>query len=102
METRIEHLVFFTFKEGTGEEEKRELVQRFRSLEGKIAGLEAVSAGLNTTVEHEFANYEFGMKMLFANRVRLSAYQLHPDHLNAIQLVKEIVADVAVVDVEVK
>jgi hypothetical protein len=102
MEPRIEHLVFFKFKEGIKETEKAELVERFRALEGKIAGLESLSAGLNTTVEHGFAAYEFGMRMLFENRESLAAYQLNPDYLKAVQLVKEIVDGVAVVDLEVK
>ena len=101
MRPPIEHLVFFTFKEGTKKEQKEELVQRFRLLNGKIAGIKAVEAGLNTTVEHEFADYEFGMRMLFENRERLAAYQLHPEHLEIGRLVKEIVENVAVVDLEI-
>lgn len=102
MKERIEHLVFFTLKEGIEDLEKDELVERFRSLEGKIPGLESLSVGLNTTVEHEFADYPFGMRMLFESREKLAAYQLHPDHLKAVQLVKKIVDKVAVVDFEVK
>ena len=101
MKHQIEHLVFFKFKEGTQEIDKNELVNRFRSLEGNIPGLESVSVGLNTTVEQEFADYQFGMRMLFENREMLAAYQLHPNHLEAVQLVGEIVDGVAVVDFEI-
>jgi ABC-type polysaccharide/polyol phosphate transport system ATPase subunit len=79
---------------------KQDQGEMFRSLDGKITGLESLSVGLNTTVEHEFADYQFGMRMLFENREKLAAYQLHPDHLEAVQLVREIVDAVAVVDFE--
>ncbi|MEO2075290.1 MAG: Dabb family protein [Bacillus sp. (in: firmicutes)] len=101
MKQRIEHLVFFKFKGGIQEKDKQELVKRFRSLEGNIPGLESVSVGLNTTVEQEFADYQFGMRMLFENREMLAAYQLHPNHLEAVQLVGDLVDGVAVVDFEI-
>jgi hypothetical protein len=101
MKQRIEHLVFFKFKEGIKDKDKQELVKGFRSLEGNIPGLESLSVGLNTTVEQEFADYQFGMRMLFENREMLAAYQLHPNHLEAVQLVGDLVDGVAVVDFEI-
>lgn len=96
----IEHLVLFKFMVGVKEEQKQELVNRFYSLSGKIEGLKSLSVGLNKTVEKEHAHYEFGMRMLFQNQDSLATYQVHPNHLSVIELVKKIVYEVAVVNFE--
>jgi hypothetical protein len=103
MSNKVEHLVYFRFKDGISHAQKQNLVVLLNDLLGKIDGLEAVSAGLNTTEEHQFKhNYDVGMRMLFRNRQKLQEYQLHPEHLKVGDFIWTIAADVAVVDFELE
>jgi hypothetical protein len=101
MSKKVEHLVYFRFKDGISQEQKQHLVIQLNDLLGKIDGLEAISVGLNTTEEHQFKHdYGVGMRMLFRNREKLQEYQLHPEHLKVADFIWTIVEDVAVVDFE--
>lgn len=103
MSKKVEHLVYFRFKDGISQEQKQSLIVKLNDLLGIIDGLEAVSVGLNTTEEHQFKhNYGAGMRMLFQNREKLQEYQLHPEHLKVGEFIWTIVEDVAVVDFELE
>jgi hypothetical protein len=102
MSKKIEHLVFFQFKNGVAKEQKEALLVKLKSLYGIIDGMEAMSIGLNATEEvHFMHNYELGMRMLFQNNDKLRQYQVHPEHVEVGEEIWKIVEGVAVMDFEV-
>ncbi len=72
------HMFAFRWKEGVSAEQRRQVVDSIRALQGRIPGLEETSVGVNFSPRSH--GYELGGVMKFADRAALDAYSSHPAH----------------------
>lgn len=98
----INHTVLFKLKEFESETEKLEVrgkfVEALLGLKNKIYVLKHIEVGvhhiLNTTT------YDVALITHFESLEDLETYRVHPDHLEVVEFVKEIVSERAAVDFE--
>ncbi|MBD5344640.1 MAG: Dabb family protein [Bacteroides sp.] len=93
----INHIVMFSLK-GT-DDERKEYAGRFRdailSLPEKIPGLKGVDVHLN---ENPCENYDLMIHARFDSHEDLVTYSLHPDHLEAVGVIKTVIDSRACID----
>lgn len=101
----IRHVALFRFDSDAADDRLVALMADFKGLEGRIEGLEWVSAGTNVTGEPYDRGFRHGIVMTFATRADLETYLDHPLH---VPLAKRVIAalangpdqDIAVFDIE--
>ncbi len=97
---RVHHLVFFKFKEGS---DVQKIVDAFGSLDKKIPGLLAYSAGTNNFPDVSKANgFTHAFQVTFINADARDDYLPHPAHKEFVKLVGPTLDDVLVIDFTVR
>lgn len=89
------HLVFFKLKEPSAAQVDA-LVEKLRSLEGRVPQIEAIEVGAD--VIRSERSYDVGLITRFADRAAMEAYQIHPYHQEVLAYVRGVVSDVKAVD----
>jgi Stress responsive A/B Barrel Domain len=79
----IDHLVLFTLKEGTSQDDEEDVISTFRELRGKIPNFIDFSIGRNFSERSQ--GYTHGLFARFHTRDDLQAYLRHPEHLSAVE-----------------
>jgi len=98
----INHVVLFKLKEFENEDQKAVVRNKIKnallSLKDKVEELKYIEVGQN----HELNSASFDICLIthFESLKDLDAYQVHPEHLNVVEIVKPNVASRAVVDFE--
>lgn len=89
----VHHIVLWDWKEGLGEQEKKEAAAIIREkLEGVknqaegVVSLEVVTDGLVSS------NKDIGLISVFESEEALNAYQTHPAHVEAGNYIKSVTA----------
>ena len=100
----VKHIVLFKLKETLSQEEKLKVMNDFK------AAIEALPAkiGLITSIRHIFVGlnansaekWDICLDSEFDTLADVNAYAVHPDHVAAAGLLKEVKADRACVDYE--
>ncbi len=94
----IMHIVMFTFRESTTQDDIQEAQTQIEQLIDLVPGLQHIKVGIN------FADEERAMDMVlissFASREDLDFYATHPEHLKVIAFIKTIASYTKVVDFE--
>lgn len=94
----IRHLVFFKFKPGTGEDQISDLETRLGALPAIIPEIKGYEFGRD--IVRSERSHDFALYSTFENLETMKRYQNHPRHLAALELIKEICADIRAVDYE--
>lgn len=76
----IRHIVLIRFKPDVPEPKIAALFAELRQIEGKVAGLLAITAGKSESPEQIERGYMHGFVVDFADWAALQTYQDHPDH----------------------
>ena len=98
----INHVVLFKLKEFENEDQKAVVRNKIKnallSLKDKVEELKYIEVGQN----HELNSTSFDICLIthFESLKDLDAYQVHPEHLKVVEVVKPNVASRAVVDFE--
>ncbi|MDA3928137.1 MAG: Dabb family protein [Prolixibacteraceae bacterium] len=98
----INHIVLFKLKNYSTTEEKKEVLNQFKSkllaLKNYIPELKHIEVGQNYQVNA--ASYDLSLITHFDSFADLEIYRVHPEHLKVGDFVKEIVVERAAVDSE--
>ena len=96
---QVTHLVLFKLKQGVTKADDRYklALTKTKVLPRKIMDMEDCSMGENFSPRP--VAYDFGLSVVFSSRKRLENYLIHPAHLEAVEVWKEI-ADWNIVDFE--
>ena len=72
------HMFAFRWQSGVTTQQKQQVVQSIRELQGQIPGLLETWVGQNFSPRN--SGYELGGVMKFSDRATLDAYAAHPAH----------------------
>ena len=96
----IDHVVLFR-PDGQDADRQREAVALLRGLQGLVAGMGELRAGINGAPDKYRRGYQVGMIVTFESRAALRAYNDHPDHVAVVRRLAELTSDLLVLDLEV-
>jgi len=94
----LKHVVFIKFKEGITEAEISGLEKGLRALPAKIPEIKGFQFGRD--VIRSERSYDFALVSDFDNLEGMKRYQVHPDHVPVIGMVRSISASILAVDFE--
>ncbi len=97
----VKHIVLFKLKETLPQEEKLKVMNDFKAaieaLPAKIGFIRHIFVGLNANSAEK---WDICLDSEFDTLADVNAYAVHPDHVAAAGLLKEVKADRACVDYE--
>lgn len=97
----VKHIVLFKLKENLSQEEKWKVMNDFKAaieaLPAKIDFIRHICVGLNANPAEK---WDICLDSEFDSLSDVNAYAVHPDHVAAAGLLKEVKADRACVDYE--
>lgn len=96
--TKLNHVVAFKFKDGTGKEDIKKIEDAFRALKTKIPQVQKLVWGLNNSPEGFNKGFTHAWVLTFNSEEDRNAYLVHPDHKEFGALLKPFLADVFVFD----
>jgi hypothetical protein len=94
----LKHVVFIKFKEGITEAEISSLEKGLSALPAKIPEIKDFQFGRD--VVRSERSYDFALVSDFDNMEAMKRYQVHPDHVPVIGMVRSISASILAVDFE--
>ena len=97
----VRHIVFWRLKGDTAEEKSAlalEIKTKLEALNGHILGMRRLEVGLDFSQSAESA--DLALYSEFESRQALDAYQVHPEHVAVIPLIKSARLERRVVDYE--
>jgi len=94
----IQHIVLMKFKPGVGPEEISSLENSMDTLPDAIVEIQSYEFGKDIVGSER--SYDFGLVSLFANLEALKRYQVHPEHLELLEMIKKICDSIVTVDFE--
>lgn len=92
----IKHVVLMKFKPEASEARFSELETRLKALPENISVIRSYEFGLD--VLRSERSYDFAIVSEFENLDTLDFYRNHPDHLEALKIIKEICEDIVAAD----
>jgi len=95
----IRHIVMVKFKAGVSEEKIAEVQEGLGSLPDLIPEIESYEFGRD--IARSERSHDFALVSMFADMEALQKYMMHPDHQKVAGMLKEISADIRVVDYEI-
>jgi hypothetical protein len=97
----IKHIVLFKFRENLPSAEKKTKLESIKAdleaLTSKVGTLNKMEVGINTNSEEE---YDLALISEFNSMDDLKAYAVHPEHVKAGAVIREILEKRACVDYE--
>src|ERR1041384_3883512 len=99
-EGRVRHIVVFKFKQGTTEDQIKQVTDAFRQLKDKIPGIVSFEHGVNNSPEKKNLGFTHVYLVTFENAQARDAYLPHPEHKKFGELLGKlgVFEDVFVVD----
>jgi hypothetical protein len=100
----VRHVVVFKYKQGSTEQQIKQVTDAFRGLKGKISGILSFEHGVNNSPEGKNQDFTHVYSLTFEDAAARDAYLPHPEHKKFGQLLGKlgIHEDVFVVDYEPK
>jgi hypothetical protein len=99
----VKHIVFWTLKEealgATKSENASRMKETLEGLADKIPGLLHIEVGFDFFQSKD--SFDVALYCEFESREDLAAYQSHPEHLNAVEFIREVRIERKVVDYEI-
>ena len=96
----VRHIVMYWLKDGENEELKKETVEKFLSMEGKIPGLLKIEAGQDALKSPR--SCDICLCTVFESMEALADYRKHPVHLPVQQHMHAVMERSASADFEVQ
>jgi hypothetical protein len=96
----IRHVVLWTFKDSVGPGDRESIVAAVRSLRTTVPSLRALEVGENISPARA-QGYTHLLIETFDDRDGLAAYASHPEHVPVLARLREAVAQLIAVDLEV-
>jgi len=96
----IRHVVLWTFKDSVGPRDRESIVAAVRLLRTKVPSLRALEVGENISPARA-QGYTHVLIETFDDRDGLAAYASHPEHVPVLARLREAVAQLIAVDLEV-
>jgi hypothetical protein len=96
----IHHVVLWAFKDSVPADDRAAIVDAIRALDGQVPSLRSLAVGLNVSPARA-QGYTHVLVETFADRDALAAYAIHPDHVPVLARLREAVAQLVAVDLEV-
>ena len=96
----IRHVVVFKYKQGTNEEQIRQVTDAFRDLKSKIPGIVSFEYGVNNSPEGKNHGFTHIYLLTFVDAKARDSYLPHPEHkkFGALLAKLGILEDVFVID----
>jgi len=94
----IEHTVWFKMAEGTGSQERAQLMAGLRALKSQISEIEHLACGEDFGGRSR--GFEVGLVVRFQDRAGLEVYGPHPQHKAFIEGHKHLWSEVQALDFE--
>jgi hypothetical protein len=94
----LKHVVFMKFKEGITDAEISALLEGLSALPAKIPEIKGFQFGRD--IIHSERSYDFALVSDFDNLEAMKRYQVHPDHVPVVGMVRSISASILAVDFE--
>jgi Stress responsive A/B Barrel Domain len=76
----VRHVVVFKFKQGTTEDQIKQVTEAFRQLKSKIPGILSFEHGVNESPEKKNLGFTHVYLVTFENVKARDAYLPHPEH----------------------
>ena len=97
---RVRHVVVFKFKQGTTEDQIKQVTDAFRQLKEKIPGVVSFEHGVNNSPEKKNLGFTHVYLVTFESAKARDAYLPHPEHKKFGELLGKlgVFEDVFVVD----
>ncbi len=92
----IVHIVMFKFKDENKKANMIQAKQMLENLMGAVPGLRSMDVGMNFSKEERAM--DLSIITSFESKENLDAYAIHPEHLKAVDFIKEVVEYSKVVD----
>jgi hypothetical protein len=92
----IKHVAVMKFKPGISESRFRDMEKGLKALPGVISEIKSYEFGLD--VVRSERSYDFGLVADFEDLEALRRYQIHPDHLKVIEIIKELCDSILAAD----
>ena len=92
----IVHIVMFKFKDENKALNIARVQKKLMKLEETVESLKFMEVGVNLN-ESERA-FDLSLYSTFESQEGLAEYQAHPEHLNVLELIKEVTLETKVVD----
>jgi hypothetical protein len=94
----LKHVVFMKFKQGIATEEITELEKRLAALPGKIDEIKGYEFGRD--IVHSERSYDFALVSAFTDMEAMKRYQVHPEHMKVVEMVRRSCESILAVDFE--
>jgi len=94
----IRHIVFFKFKEGTSNADRESLISALEGLKNKIAEVKELKVGKD--VGNKPNSYHIALDSVFETFDDVETYAIHPDHVEVVNMVKQLCESSVKVDYE--
>lgn len=98
MKKLLRHIVLFSYKDGTGEDQKAEVGRRFAELSKRISLMHQFEAGRNNSPEGLAKGYEDGFLVTFLSEQDRDAYLPHPAHQEFVAFIGPFIKEALVFD----
>ncbi len=98
--TRVYHVVVFKFKDGVSQQQIDKVCRDFRSLKKKVPEILSYKAGVNNSPEGLNKGFTHCFILTFKDAKARDTYLPHPAHKAFGGSLKDLIADVFVVDFE--
>jgi len=92
----IKHVVVMKFKPGISESRFRDMEKGLKALPDVISEIKSYEFGLD--VVRSERSYNFGLVADFDDLEALRRYQIHPDHLKVLEIIKELCDSILAAD----
>ena len=92
------HVVCFKYKPDASREQIAQIEKGIKGLKDKIPGIKSVAAGTNNSPENLAKGFSHGFIVAFESEKARDEYLPHPEHKAVIEIIKQAVADVFVID----
>jgi hypothetical protein len=101
-EKQVHHMVMFTWKEGTTQEQADAIAKALTGLKATVPGIVSLTYGKQNSTEGaaQKHGFQYGLSVVFANAAARDGYVTHAAHVAAVEVLKPSLADVAVLDYE--
>jgi len=99
---KLRHMVAFKFKDTATKEQIKEVEGAFRALKTKIPQILSFEWGTNVSPEKFDKGFTHGFILGFKNDSDRDIYLVHPDHKKFAELAGPLLADIFVIDFQVK
>jgi stress responsive alpha/beta barrel protein len=96
----IRHVVLWAFKDTVAPAERGAIVESVRALRTKVPSLRSLEVGENLSPARA-QGYTHVLIETFTDREGLAAYASHPDHIPVLARLRDAVAQLVAVDLEV-